>query len=222
MEIKVVKKVLGANDEKARQIRDQLAEHKTLMLNLISSPGSGKTSLLENTLHHFQGILKLAVIEGDVATDKDAQRLHQFDAPIVLINTKGGCHLSAPSIERALEELDLINLDAVLIENVGNLVCPSGFDLGEHAKVALVSTTEGDDKPAKYPMLFRNASVLILNKIDLLAHVNFNQDRFYQELYHLNAELPVFETSCTTGDGLDKWFDWLQNNVQKNSSRSHF
>jgi hydrogenase nickel incorporation protein HypB len=216
MEIKVVKKVLGANDEKARQIRQQLSEQKTFMLNLISSPGSGKTSLLENTLRHFQGTLKLAVIEGDVATDKDAQRLRQFDAPIVLINTEGGCHLSAPSIERALCELNLVDLDAVLIENVGNLVCPSGFDLGEHAKVALVSTTEGDDKPAKYPMLFRNAGLLVLNKVDLLAYVNFDKDRFYQELHQLNADLPVFETSCTTGDGLDAWFDWLQTSIQGN------
>lgn len=216
MEIKVVKKVLGANDEKARQIRQRLSEQKTFMLNLISSPGSGKTSLLEHTLRHFQGTLKLAVIEGDVATDKDAQRLHQFDAPIVLINTEGGCHLSAPSIERALDELELADLDAVLIENVGNLVCPSGFDLGEHAKVALVSTTEGDDKPAKYPMLFRNAGLLLLNKVDLLAYVNFDKERFYQELRQLNAELPVFETSCTSGEGLDTWFDWLRTSIERN------
>ena len=129
----------------------------------------------------------------------------------MLINTEGGCHLSAPSIERALDELDLAELDVVIIENVGNLVCPSGFDLGEHAKVALVSTTEGDDKPAKYPLLFRNAGLLLLNKIDLLPYVNFDKARFYQELYQLNAELPVFETSCTTGEGLALWFDWLRN-----------
>ncbi len=214
MEITVVKKVLGANDEKARQIRQRLADQKTLMLNVISSPGSGKTSVLEKTLSHFQGTLKLAVIEGDVATDKDAQRLRQFDAPIVLINTEGGCHLSAPSIERALDELDLAELDVVIIENVGNLVCPSGFDLGEHAKVALVSTTEGDDKPAKYPLLFRNAGLLLLNKIDLLPYVNFDKARFYQELHQLNAELPVFETSCSTGEGLENWFNWLRKTVQ--------
>ncbi len=215
MEITVVKKVLGANDEKARQIRQRLAEHKTLMLNLISSPGSGKTSVLEKTLSHFQGTLKLAVIEGDVATDKDAQRLRQFDAPIVLINTEGGCHLSAPSIERALDELDLAELDAVLIENVGNLVCPSGFDLGEHTKVALVSTTEGDDKPAKYPLLFRNAGLLLLNKIDLLPYVNFDKLRFYEELRQLNGELPVLETSCTTNEGLEQWFNWLRFTVDE-------
>ena len=215
MEIRVVKKVLGANDEKARQIRQRLAEHQTLMLNLISSPGSGKTSLLEKTLQHFQGKCRLAVIEGDVATDKDAQRLHQFDAPIVLINTEGGCHLSAPSIERALDELDIAQLDAVFIENVGNLVCPSGFDLGEHAKVALVSTAEGDDKPAKYPMLFRQAKLAILNKIDLLAHLNFESARFYRELHQINGELPVFETSCTNGQGLTAWFDWVTEEVRR-------
>jgi hydrogenase nickel incorporation protein HypB len=215
MEIRVVKKVLGANDEKARQIRQRLAEHQTLMLNLISSPGSGKTSLLEKTLQHFQGKYRLAVIEGDVATDKDAQRLRQFDAPIVLINTEGGCHLSAPSIEKALDELDIAQLDVVFIENVGNLVCPSGFDLGEHAKVALVSTAEGDDKPAKYPMLFRQARLAILNKIDLLAHLNFESVRFYRELHQINGELPVFETSCTNGQGLTAWFDWVTEEVRR-------
>lgn len=214
MEIKVVKKVLGANEEKARQIRLRLAETKTFMLNLISSPGSGKTSLLEKTLQHFQGNSRIAVIEGDVATDKDAQRLQQFHMPIVLINTEGGCHLSAPSIEKALFEIDLPNIDIVFIENVGNLVCPSGFDLGEHAKIAVVSTAEGDDKPAKYPMLFRHAKLVVLNKIDLLAHVNFNKALFYRELHQLNAELPVVETSCTTGHGLEGWFDWLREQIE--------
>ena len=213
MEIKIVKKVLGANDEKARQIRQRLGEHQTLMLNLISSPGSGKTSLLERTLQHFQGKYRLAVIEGDVATDKDAQRLRQFDAPIVLINTEGGCHLSAPSIEKALDELDLARLDGIFIENVGNLVCPSGFDLGEQAKVAMVSTAEGDDKPAKYPMLFRQAKLTILNKIDLLAHLNFESGRFYRELRQINGELTVIETSCTNGQGLALWFDWIANEI---------
>jgi hydrogenase nickel incorporation protein HypB len=214
MEIKVLKKVLGANEDKARQIRQLLSEKNTFMVNLISSPGSGKTTLLEKSLQFFQGKYKVAVIEGDVATDKDAQRLHQFHAPIVLINTEGGCHLSSPSIEKALYELDLENLDIVFIENVGNLVCPSGFDLGEHAKIAVVSTAEGDDKPAKYPMLFRQAKLVILNKMDLLEHVNFDKEQFYQNLNKLNAEVPVVETSCTTGQGLEGWFEWLTDNVE--------
>jgi hydrogenase nickel incorporation protein HypB len=214
MEIKVLKRVLGANEDKARQIRQLLAEKHIFMVNLISAPGSGKTTLLEKSLQFFQGKYNVAVIEGDVATDKDAQRLHQFNVPIVLINTEGGCHLSSPSIEKALYELDLENLDMVFIENIGNLVCPSGFDLGEHAKIAVVSTAEGDDKPAKYPMLFRQAKLVILNKIDLLEHVNFDKEQFYQNLKRLNAEVPVVETSCTTGQGLEGWFNWLSNNVE--------
>jgi len=214
MEIKIVKKVLGANEEKAHQIRQCLSEKKTFMVNLISSPGSGKTMLLEKSLRFLQGKYNVAVIEGDVATDKDARRLNRFNAPIVLINTEGGCHLSSPSIEKALYELDLENLDVVFIENVGNLVCPSGFDLGEHAKIAIVSTAEGDDKPAKYPMLFRQAKLVILNKMDLLEHVNFDREEFYQNLKRLNAEVPVVETSCTTEQGLEGWFDWLTSNIQ--------
>lgn len=218
MKIKVLKKVLDANEDKARQIRQLLSEKNTFMVNLISSPGSGKTTLLEKSLQFFQGKLKVAVIEGDVATDKDAQRLHQFHVPIVLINTEGGCHLSSPSIEKALYELNLENLDIVFIENVGNLVCPSGFDLGEHAKIAVVSTAEGDDKPAKYPMLFRQAKLVILNKMDLLEHVNFDKEQFYQNLNKLNAEVSVVETSCTTGQGLEGWFDWLTDNVENAKS----
>ncbi|MCP4399727.1 MAG: hydrogenase nickel incorporation protein HypB [bacterium] len=216
MEIKVLKKVLGANEDTARQTRRLLAEKKVLMLNLISSPGSGKTTLLEKTLQFLQDKYNVAVIEGDVATDKDAQRLKCFNAQIVLINTEGGCHLTSPSIQRALQELELNTLDLVFIENVGNLVCPSGFDLGERAKVAVVSTAEGDDKPAKYPMLFRQAKLVILNKVDLLEldSVNFDKEEFYRSLNKLNAEVPVAETSCTTGQGLERWFDWLRNQIE--------
>ncbi len=209
-----MKKVLGANEDKARQIRHLLREKRVFMLNLISSPGSGKTTLLEKTLQSLQDTYKMVVIEGDVATDKDAQRLKRFNAQIILINTEGGCHLSSSSVERALNEVDLEDIDIVFIENVGNLVCPSSFDLGEHAKVAVVSTAEGDDKPAKYPMLFRQAKLVILNKIDLLEHVNFDPTQFYQNLNKLNAEIPVIETSCTREQGLETWFDWLTNNIQ--------
>ena len=201
---------MGANEDKARQIRELLAEKRVLMLNLISSPGSGKTSLLEKSLQFLQGKYNVAVIEGDVATDKDAKRLERFGAPIVLINTEGGCHLSSPTIDKALSQLDLDLIDLVLIENVGNLVCPSGFDLGEHAKVAVVSTAEGDDKPSKYPMLFRQAQLVILNKIDLLDYVNFNRAQFYQDVKHLNAEIPILESSCTTGHGIDAWCEWIE------------
>ena len=215
MEIKVQKRVMGANEDKARQIRELLAEKQVLMLNLISSPGSGKTSLLEKSLQFLQGKYNVAVIEGDVATDKDARRLECFGVPIVLINTEGGCHLSSPTIEKALCQIDLELIDLVLIENVGNLVCPSGFDLGEFAKVAVVSTAEGDDKPAKYPMLFRQAKLVILNKIDLLDYVNFTQAQFYQDVKNLNAEIPVLETSCTTGQGIDAWCEWVAHHIDE-------
>jgi hydrogenase nickel incorporation protein HypB len=214
MEITVVKKVLGANEDKARQIRELVSQQQIFMVNLISSPGSGKTTLLEKSLQFLQDRYRIAVIEGDVATDKDAQRLRQFNAQIALINTEGGCHLTSSSIERALHELNIDHLDLVFIENVGNLVCPSGFDLGEHAKVAVVSTAEGDDKPAKYPMLFRQAKLVILNKMDLLQHLNFDREQFYQNVNRLNAEVPVVETSCTTGQGLEAWFEWLTSHVQ--------
>ncbi|MBD3308510.1 hydrogenase nickel incorporation protein HypB [candidate division KSB3 bacterium] len=213
MEIQVLKRVLGANEDKAQQIRARLIDQRVLMVNLISSPGSGKTTLLEQSLRGLQDTYTIAVIEGDVATDQDAQRLQPFNAQILLINTEGGCHLSSPSIETALNTLDLGALDLIFIENVGNLVCPAGFDLGEHAKVAVVSTAEGDDKPAKYPLLFRQAQLVILNKMDLLAHVNFDKERFYHNLQTLNADVPVIETSCTTGEGLKGWFDWVTTRV---------
>ena len=218
MEIKVLKRVMGANEDKASQIRELLAEKKVLMLNMISSPGSGKTSLLEKSLQLLQGRYNVAVIEGDVATDKDARRLERFGAPIVLINTEGGCHLSSPTIEKALSQLDLDLIDLVLIENVGNLVCPSGFDLGEYAKVAVVSTAEGDDKPSKYPMLFRQAELVILNKIDLLDYVNFDREQFYQDVKKLNAAIPVLETSCTTEHGIDAWCEWVTNTIHEVTS----
>jgi hydrogenase nickel incorporation protein HypB len=218
MEIRVLKRVMGANEDKARQIRQRVTEYQVLMVNLISAPGSGKTTLLEHTLQFLQGTYRAAVIEGDVATDNDARRLQRFAAPVVLINTDGGCHLSAPTIDKALYELDLAALDVVFIENVGNLVCPTGFDLGEHAKIAVVSTAEGDDKPAKYPMLFRQAKVVILNKIDLVEYVPFERAQFYAHVRRLNAEVPVVETSCVTGQGLEGWFDWLTNQIESIAS----
>ena len=205
-----MKRILKANEDKADEIRKTLAEKKILMVNLISSPGSGKTSLLDKTLGTLKNTYRMAVIEGDVATDRDAQRLKQHDLPIVLINTEGGCHLNSMSIEKALSELDLANLDIVFVENVGNLVCPSGFDLGEAAKVALVSVPEGEDKPIKYPMLFRKAEIVLLNKIDLLEHLPYDINLFYDCMQNLNNEVPILEISCINEQGLAQWFDWLK------------
>ncbi len=210
MEITILKRVLDKNQNKADEIRQLLKEKGIIMLNLISSPGAGKTSLLERTLKFFAKSMRLAIIEGDVATDHDARRLQSFGFPIVLINTEGGCHLDSNSISKVLDHLDLSQLDMIIVENVGNLVCPAAFDLGENHKIAIVSTTEGDDKPVKYPALFREASAVILNKIDLIPYTNFRRDEFYRYMNGLNANIPVFETSCTSEEGLQAWYEWMR------------
>lgn len=223
MQIKILQNLLAANENKAAELRTLLQKKKIFMLNMISSPGSGKTSLLAKTLATLCNEYKIAVIEGDVETDRDAKRLENYGAPIALINTSGACHLEAVSIEKALSSLDLDNLDVIFVENVGNLVCPAEFDIGEDTKVALLSTAEGDDKPEKYPLLFREAKLLILNKIDLLPHVDFNLDNFYHDVKKINATMPVLEMSCKSGAGLQQWFDWLRSNIKlkKNGSKCH-
>ena len=213
MEIKVMKRVLDRNQDQAEVIRNLLREKNIRMYNLISSPGAGKTTLLEQTCRHLDHTMRVGIIEGDVYTDRDAQRLKQYGFPIVLINTEGGCHLDSNSINRALGEFDLDQMDLLFVENVGNLVCPSHFDLGETAKIAVVSTSEGDDKPIKYPMLFRDAQAVILNKIDLLEYTNFSYDNFVRDLRQVNPTVPLFETSCTKGEGLEGWLAWLKEEV---------
>lgn len=206
-----MKRVLDRNQDKAHEIRGLLQEKQVRMYNFISSPGAGKTALLEKTCESLSDKLRIGIIEGDVTTDRDAQRLKKYGLPIVLINTDGGCHLDSNSIEKALKEFDLRQLDVLFVENVGNLVCPSHFDLGETSKIAVVSTSEGDDKPIKYPMLFRDAEVVILNKTDIMPYTNFNYDAFYEDLRQVNPNVPLFETSCTTGKGLNEWYEWLVN-----------
>lgn len=213
MQIKIMQNVLQANEKKAKEIQVLLKQKKIFMVNLISAPGSGKTALLEKTLPLLKEKYRVAVIEGDVETDKDAKRLEKYGIPIALINTSGACHLESVSIEKAFSALDLNNLDLIFIENVGNLVCPAEFDIGEDAKVAVLSTPEGDDKPMKYPLLFREANIVILNKIDLLEHVDFNLSNFYTDLKKLNAKLAVVETSCKKGLGIDKWINWLEKQI---------
>jgi hydrogenase nickel incorporation protein HypB len=210
MEIKIMKNILDRNQNKAREVRDLLLSKKVLMVNMISSPGAGKTTLLEETCSRFGDEMRIGVIEGDVTTDRDAQRLKKYNIPIVVINTEGGCHLDSHSISKVLDSFDLDNLDVLFVENVGNLICPSQFDLGENFKIAMVSTAEGDDKPGKYPMLFREAKVVLLNKTDLIPYTNFNIDLFRTDLQNINGQIPLFEISCTTGDGLEEWYRWIQ------------
>lgn len=211
MEITVMKNIMGANEEKADELRGLLKQNKVLMVNLIGSPGAGKTTILENTIAALKDKgRKVAVIEGDVATDKDARRLQRFDIPITLINTDGACHLEALSIEASLNDFNLRELDMVFIENVGNLVCPAEFDIGEHAKIAVVSVTEGDDKPSKYPLLFREAEAVILNKIDLEQYTNFNRANFLADVKNLNGNIPLFEMESMKSPNLDSWIAWLE------------
>jgi len=214
MEIKVMKNIFGANQEKADEIRDFLKQKKVLMVNIIGSPGCGKTTLLERTIEKLNGKYKIAIIEGDVATDRDAIRLQRFNTPITLINTDGACHLEALSIDQAVNEFDLDDLDFIFIENVGNLVCPAEFDIGEHAKIAAISVTEGDDKPGKYPLLFTEAEAIILNKIDLVEFTNFSVEYFTEDVRKLNGNAPMFEVSCTKNPEMDAWIQWLEQRLQ--------
>lgn len=214
MEIKIMKNILDRNQNKANEVRTLLASKKVLMVNIISSPGAGKTTLLERTLEEIGQKFRIGVIEGDITTDRDAQRLKKYNIPIVVINTEGGCHLDSHSISKVLDSFNLDELDVLFVENVGNLICPSQFDLGETFKLAVVSTTEGDDKPGKYPMLFREAKAVLLNKVDLTPYTNFNNDNFKSDLKKINAQIPLFEISCTRGDGLEGWYDWISGQIE--------
>jgi len=211
--ITIERKVLEKNDEIARLNRALFEQHGIFAVNFVSSPGSGKTSLLERTLEHLSGRLKMAVIEGDVQTDLDARRVARYNVPVVQIVTNGGCHLEAKLVYDALARINLENIDIFVIENVGNLVCPANYDLGEAMKVVVMSTTEGEDKPLKYPAMFRNASVLLINKIDLLPYIDCNMDTLRQNALQINPSLIIFETSCTSQAGIPEWCDWLARKV---------
>jgi hydrogenase nickel incorporation protein HypB len=208
--ITVERKVLEKNDELASRNREVFRQGNIFVLNLVSSPGSGKTSLVEQTLQSVKGRLSVAVIEGDVQTDLDAQRVAKFGVPVVQIVTNGGCHLDAKLVQDAMKNLDLAGVQLLIIENVGNLVCPANYDLGETVKVVVASTTEGDDKPLKYPAMFRNASVLIINKVDLVPYVNCDLAQLKSNALKINPSLTVFETSCTNMQGIKEWCEWLE------------
>jgi hydrogenase nickel incorporation protein HypB len=209
----IERKVLEKNDELARRNREMFLSHENYVINLVSSPGSGKTSLLEVTIKKLRPQISIAVIEGDVQTDLDAQRVAKLDVPVVQIVTNGGCHLEAKLVYDAMQTMDLSMTDLLVIENVGNLVCPANYDLGEAHKVVVLSITEGDDKPLKYPAMFRNASVLIVNKVDLLPYVDSDIERLKQNALSINPKLIIFSVSCRTGAGIDIWCDWLVQHV---------
>lgn len=213
MRVSVLRNVLDANDLIAAENRKDFDTHGCFVVNLMSSPGSGKTTILERTLRALDGRWKAAVIEGDVLGTLDANRLAPLGVPVVQINTDphfgAECHLDARMVRNALPALRLDGLDLVFIENVGNLVCPAEFRVGEDRKVMVLSVAEGDDKPLKYPLMFRVSQLLLLNKIDLLRYVDFDVDRFRANVARVNPELPVIELSAKTGQGLDAWIDWL-------------
>lgn len=214
MKVNVVENVLKVNDELAATVRERLHAAGVSAVNFISAPGSGKTTLIECALKNGMEGTAIGVIEGDPDTNLDAERIAALDTPVVQVNTAGGCHLEANLILRALESFDLESLDMLLIENVGNLVCPVSFDLGETKRVAVVSTPEGHDKPAKYPMLFRVADVVVLNKIDLLPYLDFDEGFFTDAVRRLNPGMPVLRVSCRTGEGTAEWKEWLRSCVR--------
>jgi hydrogenase nickel incorporation protein HypB len=211
--ITIERKVLEKNDATAANIREGLKDKNIFSFNILSSPGSGKTSLVEKTIEYLKDRIKIAVIEGDVQTDLDAQRINMLEVSVTQIITNGGCHLEAGLVRDALNSLNLNDIQLLIIENVGNLVCPAGYDLGEDTKVVVLSTTEGDDKPLKYPAMFRNASVLIINKIDLLPYVNCSVEKIKNNALSINPHLRIFETSCTTGAGIGDWCEWIESNI---------
>lgn len=210
-----MKDILGQNDAIAAALREKLAEQRVFVLNLLGSPGSGKTTLLEKTIAALNKKLRLAVIEGDLFTSKDADRIARHDVPVIQINTSGGCHLDAPMIEKALKELNTDALDLLIIENVGNLVCPAEFALGEDVKAVVLSVTEGNDKPLKYPLIFKESALTLLNKIDLVPYTDFNVAAATEDIMTVHPGVAVLPVSARTGEGLAAWLAWLCARVQE-------
>lgn len=214
VQVRLESNLLGANEMLARKNRSVFRSQGLLVVNLMSSPGSGKTTILEKTIEFLGDRLKLGVIEGDLYTDQDARRIEQKGVRVIQINTEGACHLDAGMVGKAFAELPTDDLDLLFIENVGNLVCPAEFDLGEDFKAVVISTTEGNDKPLKYPLIFREARVILLNKIDLLPYTDFSLERFREDLAQINPTAPVFLVSGRTGQGIKEWNEWLLGEVR--------
>jgi hydrogenase nickel incorporation protein HypB len=209
MKVKVVTRILEANDRIAEENRKRFDAAGVFVVNLMGAPGAGKTSLLERTIRELKPHLKIGVIEGDIVGQDDADRIGALDIPVVQINTGGACHLDANMISEVLDDMPLKELDILIIENVGNLVCPAEFKVGEDMKMMVLSVAEGHDKPLKYPLMFRESTALILNKIDLLPYVNTDINKMRNDSSALNPKLKIFEVSCATGAGIDQWAQWL-------------
>jgi len=220
MKIQVMTNILEKNDQIAAEVHERLSAAGIFVVNLMGSPGCGKTSLLENTIVGLKNEISMAVIEGDLFTAKDAQRIEQHGVPVVQINTGGGCHLDANMISTVLDSLDLGSLDLIVIENVGNLVCPAEFNIGEDVKVTVLSITEGEDKPLKYPLIFKQASAVILNKVDLLPYTNFDMQAAITDITTINPHAILVQASCQSGIGLPEWYGWLKEQIRMKKTRS--
>jgi hydrogenase nickel incorporation protein HypB len=215
MKISVVQNILEANRRIAEENRRLFSQNRLLVINLMSSPGAGKTSLLEKTIRALNTDFRIGVIEGDIQSTYDAERISRAGAPAVQINTGGACHLDSNMVQEALKSLELDPLNLLFIENVGNLVCPAEFHLGEDFKAMILSVAEGDDKPLKYPLMFHESKVLLINKIDLLPFCECNPDLIEERARRINPNLTVFRVSCRTGEGLDRWIGWLREEVRE-------
>ena len=215
MGVHVLTNVLPKNDAIAETLQQQFRDKQIMVMNLLGSPGAGKTSLLEATLQELSKEYRIAVIEGDLFTDKDADRIHATGVPVIQINTVGGCHLDANMIREAIAELDLDALDVIIIENVGNLVCPAEFFIGEDMKVTVLSITEGEDKPLKYPLIFKESAAVLLNKVDLLPYVPFKMEEAIRDINSLQPGVPIFQVSCTQESGFSEWIQWLKAKLEE-------
>ncbi len=215
MKVKVVTNILVANERIAAENKKIFQDAGVYVINIMSGPGAGKTSLLERTIKEVGGKISMGVIEGDIAGTDDAERIENLGIPVVQINTGGACHLDANMIREVMHELPLKDLDILFVENVGNLVCPAEFQLGEDMKIMLLSIAEGHDKPLKYPLMFQESTALLLNKIDLLPYTNADLDKMKKDSLSLNPKLKIFDISCKTGEGISEWVQWLTELIRK-------
>jgi len=220
VQLSIVEEIMSANDRLAADVRARLDEAGVFALNVMASPGAGKTSLITRTVEALKDELRIGAVDGDIATTIDADRIAALGVPAVQINTGGACHLDAAMLQSALPKLPLGELDLLIVENVGNLICPATFDLGTHRSVLIASVPEGDDKPYKYPVMYRGVDALVLNKIDVLEAFDFDVDYFHKGVEPLNPGLAFFPLSCKTGEGLDAWMDWVKSEVKGNVSGS--
>ena len=220
MEIKVLKDILSANDQIAQENRQMLDDNGVLAVNVMATPGAGKTSLILQTISGLKGKTRIGVIEGDVSTSLDAERVAKEGVPVLQINTGGECHLDANMLQRALKNMPLGDIDLLIVENVGNLICTAEFKLGTHKNIVISSVPEGHDKPLKYPLMFTVADVILVNKMDLLPYSNFDLEAYTNAVRGLNPKVDVIDVSCTTGVGIKKWLSWLRGQLGKTKTKS--